>query len=233
MSRDHSECRRGFTRRSQAWYAKSLPFPDDVTEEVMFGIYHREGGTTGEMAMRWHCLDADVCPRIECFGDSFDALRSFGDLLAKLAEYDIDHRPMIDRGAKPRLTPEEFCKLLIGCGFEDRTERTTPNADAEFQRALAVVGAICNAGYAAMGYPQKDAGVDLKTLSLQEMLDAVKVVKGHGSTDNGDGTMTIHVVPDDRMTAAVYALVNYEPKEDVIAVIGHRAIVVGRLGKEC
>lgn len=107
-----------------------------------------------------------------------------------------------------------------------------PATEAVFQRSLAIVGAICNAGFAAMGYPQKDTDVDLKTLSLQEMLDAVKIVADRGPVPNASGGHTIHVIPDDRLTAAVYALVNYEFSREAIAAIGSKVIAVVPMKQE-
>ena len=86
------------------------------------------------------------------------------------------------------------------------------------ERALMIVGALCGPGFAAMGYPQKPADIDIGALSIEEMLTAVKMVREHPGQKNEDGTTTVYVVPDDRMTAAIYALVHYSAGTAPIAV---------------
>lgn len=112
--KDHSRMKRGFSRYTEAWYAKVNPLTNGVSEEIMFGLYAPEGGSTGEMGMRWKELGGKPTPRLECFSDAFDALTTFSDVLARLAEFD---RP------GPEMTPDDFCAILRDCGFEDRTAR--------------------------------------------------------------------------------------------------------------
>jgi len=49
----------------------------------------------------------------------------------------------------------------------------------------------------------------LAPLSLQDMLDAVRQVERDNAPRNDDGSRTFQVVPDDRLTAAVYAWLHY------------------------
>jgi hypothetical protein len=53
------KCIRGFHWTDKAYYARSL---NRKTHEIMFGIYHNDGGTTGEMAMRWVDLSGKMVP---------------------------------------------------------------------------------------------------------------------------------------------------------------------------
>jgi hypothetical protein len=108
--------RRGFHWLSRAWYAGVVRRHDDFLDEVMFGLYTPAlytpaGGTTGELAMRWHRQGDRVVARLECYYDAFGALAGFGDVLGALA-------------AAGNVTPEAFCQMLLRLGFEDMTART-------------------------------------------------------------------------------------------------------------
>ena len=110
---DHTGDIRQFYYLNEAWYF--LP-QKDCTAEVMFGFYSPDGGTSGEMAMRWHNIGGSPTPRLEVFSDAWSALGRFGDVVTALAQ--VDGRD---------ITPHEFCALLTRCGFQDRTERRQPN----------------------------------------------------------------------------------------------------------
>jgi len=43
----------------------------------MFGMYVKGGGTSGEMAMRWHEIGGKKVPRLEVFSDAWSALVLF------------------------------------------------------------------------------------------------------------------------------------------------------------
>ncbi len=112
----HRHCDvRAFTHLARAWYAETHPrlgLADRVVDEVMFGWYVPDGGARAQMAMRWYQLgNGPPTPRLEVFCDAWHALATFGDVIAALAPHD-DHD----------ITPEEFCAILVACGFEDWTE---------------------------------------------------------------------------------------------------------------
>ena len=103
--------KRQFYHLSKAWY-KDIPEVRDYIDEVMFGSYYEDDGCEGEMCMRWYNLREDrmPTPRLEVFDDCFKVLNDFKDVIQKLSGY-----------TDKKIQPEEFCKLLIGCGFKDRT----------------------------------------------------------------------------------------------------------------
>lgn len=109
--KDHSGCVRGFVWSSRAWYAESVK----CQNAIHFGMYAREGGTSGEMTMRWHDLGGKSVPRLEVFDDGWSALFLFQNLLEKLAEYD-----------NKTISQEQFVEILKTCGFEDLTEYKNP-----------------------------------------------------------------------------------------------------------
>lgn len=109
MTTKHDGDYRGFSHVGRAWYASQLATERHI-DEVMFGLYCPDGGTSGEMAMRWYDLGRDKAPRLEAFDDAWSALAQFPDLIAALGE--IDGR---------NITPEDFCRLLIRLGFRDDT----------------------------------------------------------------------------------------------------------------
>lgn len=99
---------RGYHRTSKAWYANP---EKDI--EVLFGLYHPEGGTIGEINMKWiELLDGNLYPKLECFADSWYALFSFTDLLEKMAEL---------AGKQIKIKETDFCEMLNSCGFKDLT----------------------------------------------------------------------------------------------------------------
>ena len=104
--------KRGFTVLSKAWYAKACLEDVNYLDEIMFGMYDSEGGTEGEISMKWYkCPDA---PRFEAFDDSWAVLATFADVIKAMG-----------RKNDLNITPEQFAELLVGLGFEDMTQ-TTP-----------------------------------------------------------------------------------------------------------
>jgi len=99
---------RGFHWSNKAWYAEANNIKNGC---VTFGIYSTEGGTTGEMTMKWIELCGDLIPRLEVFDDSWEALASFKDLVDALGLVNGKY-----------ITDEEFVKILLGCGFMDITK---------------------------------------------------------------------------------------------------------------
>lgn len=105
--------KRRFYHLSRAWY-KDVLENQEYIDEVTFGLYCEQGGTTGEMAVRWYeLISNELSPRLECFSDAWYVLSQFKDIIDAMAEFD-------DRKTKA-ISPEEFCRLLIKCGFEDLT----------------------------------------------------------------------------------------------------------------
>lgn len=111
MMKDHSGNIKQYIVSHEAWYASSR---NTCQNEVMFGYYSPNGGTSGEMAMRWHnlCASHQRTPRLEVYNDGWHALATFKDVLDALAEVDdVD------------ITPKQFCTILDECGFVDATAR--------------------------------------------------------------------------------------------------------------
>lgn len=103
----------------RAFYWSSKAYYRDVIDgdQVMFGMYAKDGGTDGEMTMRWIKLDSNNVPRLEIFDDAWETLASFGDLICTLAKHDDQN-----------ITPEEFVAILKAHGFEDFTPYDNPYA---------------------------------------------------------------------------------------------------------
>jgi hypothetical protein len=107
----HDDCERAFTHLSRAYYGKSCLKISEYADEVMFGYYGTDGGTTGEMSMRWHKLGTELVPRLGCFADAWHSLYTFQDVLKELSEVDDIN-----------ITPDQFCAILLKCGFRDKTQ---------------------------------------------------------------------------------------------------------------
>lgn len=102
---------RAFVHVAEAWYAASAASPHTI-DEITVGIYHEDGGTTGEFDIRWTKVGHNVVPRLEAFDDSWAALMQFKDLLEAMS--------LIDNQG---ITPMAFCGLLKSLGISDKTPR--------------------------------------------------------------------------------------------------------------
>jgi hypothetical protein len=104
--KNHDGMIRGFHWSNKARYKSVI---DGM--EVNFGMYDaNDGGTTGEMTMKWHYLDRKFTPRLECFDDGWNALASFSDLIQKMGQVDSED-----------IDDEKFVEILKSCGFTDLT----------------------------------------------------------------------------------------------------------------
>lgn len=109
----HEGMIKGFTQLSRAWYGKVNLQNANYIDDVTFGFYAPEGGTTGEMSVRWVYLGGRYVPELTIYSDAWSALANMHDLIDLLGQYD-------DADS----SPEEFCKYLLDCGFQDLTEET-------------------------------------------------------------------------------------------------------------
>lgn len=110
--KNHEGMIRGFHWSNKAWYNNIV----DGTE-VNFGMYSpTDGGTSGEMSMKWILLNRQPTPKLQCFDDGWSALGLFTDLLRKMAEHDSED-----------ITDEKFVEILLECGFKDLTAYKNPH----------------------------------------------------------------------------------------------------------
>lgn len=122
--KNHDNCKKKFIITSQAWYGKSM-LTNGQIDKIMFGWYHTDGGTTGELSIAWQDVGGKVVPQLCAWDDSWHALSTFGDVIQSLAALDDANS-----------TPQEVAALLIKCGFEDETERVSPHAESETAERL-------------------------------------------------------------------------------------------------
>lgn len=113
---------RSYHHLSRAWYgpacmAGSKP---EYIDEVTFGLYWGDdGGTRGEMSMRWTRLGGTPTAQLRVFDDAWAVLAGFTDVIAALGKHDKGNG--VHRSGGPTITPLEFCALLDICGFKDIT----------------------------------------------------------------------------------------------------------------
>lgn len=102
----------GFTCFSRQNYARIVPI--DGVDEVMLGIQCVEGGTLGELAVRWHMLGDKLIPRLEAYGDAWQIIQAptFVAVMKELTQMSRHHNP----------TPDEVSALLIAHGFKDHSD---------------------------------------------------------------------------------------------------------------
>jgi len=124
--KDQDGCKRGFHWTTKAWYAEANGNPN----EISFGNYADEGGTSGEMTMKWIKLGGKLTPQLRSFDYSWAALSSFGDLINELGKHDSDG-----------ISQERFVDILTECGFKDLTSYESPYDPPEtaLRKRLAVI----------------------------------------------------------------------------------------------
>lgn len=124
---DTSGCQKAFTVSTESWwYDHVAAVRGDLVEEVTFGLYHMDGGTCGEMTMKWRRLGQEVVPQLCVYSDAWNALHSFGlEFIEMLAHH--GERYWYRRPQEP-MTPTEFRVALTALGFADRTQRVRPGA---------------------------------------------------------------------------------------------------------
>ena len=105
----HEGCKRAYTRSSKAWYSHVLEGRIDVS----IGMYHPEGGTSGEFMVEWVSLgdNRPTNARLKSFDDSWNALWLFKDLLQIMSGLDDQN-----------IQEPEFCEILESLGIIDITE---------------------------------------------------------------------------------------------------------------
>ena len=113
--KDHEGDFRGFYHLSEAWYGSVNLQNSQYTDEVNFGFYSPDGGTSGEMSVRWKELGGKNVPELQCFEDAWNTLASFTDLIIEMGKLDSQC-----------IQPKEFCTLLSRLGFKDLTPRENP-----------------------------------------------------------------------------------------------------------
>jgi len=101
---------KGFHIFSRAHYARA-----GQPKEIMIGLYHSEGGTSGEFAIRWHDIGSQKSfPRLEIFDDAWKVFFDMPELcgLSTLTGKNADEQQIID--------------FLIAAGFKDLTRYDGP-----------------------------------------------------------------------------------------------------------
>ncbi|GHU59216.1 hypothetical protein FACS189444_4150 [Spirochaetia bacterium] len=109
---------RGFYLNNKAWYAESnrIKLP-----EIMFGIYWKNDGTEGEMAMKWIDLGRKTVPRLEVYCDAWKVLNTFKDVLDDLAAVNGKD-----------ITDDQFVEILKKRGFRDLTNYKDEKKEGRF-----------------------------------------------------------------------------------------------------
>lgn len=150
--KDHSGCRRAFH-----WSTKAYHHCPSGQPEVIFGMFHTDGSTSGEMAMRWEKLGNRLVPQLQVFNDAWSALALFPDLIERLGN--LTERPLLE---------EEFVELLLDCGFEDITQYESPRERLHKEESLAaekLLRIVQNAG----GDNLERANIAFRGLSREQM----------------------------------------------------------------
>lgn len=98
-------------------------------------------------------------------------------------------------------------------------EYTEPN---DLERLTSIVAAINSFCYETMGLRTAEPK-PLAELSLREMIDAVDAVKAWNARPN---RTSAHMVPDDRLTAAVYCWLHYSGTRRAFEPAGDELVLV-------
>lgn len=120
MKRNHTGAVRGFHIYNEAWYSRlaaGAQMPREFPASIQIGMYHPEGGTSGEFQVIWMELAGKLTPQLRVFDDGWSALLRFGDLLGWMGLHDSD-----DPSA------EKMAAAMRELGIKDLTERVSPSA---------------------------------------------------------------------------------------------------------
>ena len=111
------ELRKGFYWLSRAWYAEVIGKNEDEEDDIVFGLYDEEGGTTGEVNVVWVRIRdyKRPVPKLVAYDDGWEVLFSFSELIQKMRKYD-----------SKSMSPGKFVNLLKECGFKDLTVYENP-----------------------------------------------------------------------------------------------------------
>jgi hypothetical protein len=101
----HKDTIRGFHVSNRAHYKNIIPEP-----EIMIGMYHPGGGSSGEFRMRWEIIGGKLMPQVRLFDESWSLFVEFRDLFIELAKLD---------GLNP--DQDMIIHLLKSLGFKDLT----------------------------------------------------------------------------------------------------------------
>ena len=114
--KNHEGAHKGFVHLARSWYSSSAARCGGIVDEVMFGFYYEDGGTSGEIAMTWDKLGGKIVPQLQVYDDAWNALGEFKDVIDMMAEVDGENIP-----------PNKFCEILLACGFQDDTQEVEPS----------------------------------------------------------------------------------------------------------
>lgn len=112
----HEGCYRGFVWGGGSWNS-SVIFPlGDVQDDITIGLYHEDGGTTGEFSIEFDTLNNSAVPHLSAYDDSWDVLvNHYSDLLRWLSEHDGKN-----------ISPEDVVQALKDLGVQDNTQYKKP-----------------------------------------------------------------------------------------------------------
>ena len=121
--RKHDGDVRQYRILSESWYADANMRNAEYTEEILFGMYCPEGGTSGEFSIRWIPLGGESSPVLTAFGDAWSAMAQFPELLQQMVEWD-------SRKVSPAMVKEWLKTTTI----EDATERSDRSVAKQAER---------------------------------------------------------------------------------------------------
>jgi len=110
-----------FYTHSRSYYHTADSLPNGVIDEIMFGVYHEDGGCSGEGAIRWYELGGGTALRLELFDDGMLLLDRASDFLGALRE-------ACDNNRTPMCSDVE--RMLLASGFRDKTKTEDPDIKA-------------------------------------------------------------------------------------------------------
>ena len=95
------------------------------------------------------------------------------------------------------------------------------------ERAEEIISEICWRSFTSMGLNENRPLASLSGVTLSEMLEARSIIEEQNRRQREKaGTVTLTVIPDDRLIAEVYAFENYEPDRRPIIRVGDKALAV-------
>ncbi len=120
---------KGFHWGTRAYYHMPQNQKPDYIDDLSLGIYHSEGGTSGEFTIEWITLDRNVASRLKAFDDSWHVMPLMPELFTLMAQVSSD-------SSTPAYSTEDFTKRLLEKGWRDLTRYARDTGDGFERRSL-------------------------------------------------------------------------------------------------
>jgi hypothetical protein len=120
---------KGFYWQTRSYYHIPQNKKPDFIDSLSMGIYHHEGGTSGEFEIEWTRLQGKAVSRLKAFDDCWHVLPLLPELFTLMAQ-------VSSSSDTPAYSTEDFTKRLVEMGWRDLTRYRDGQGDGFERRSL-------------------------------------------------------------------------------------------------